>query len=268
MSTKCFYGVYNGRQTGVFDSWDTARVHVTGFKGAVHKKFVSRAAAMEFVTNGPKTTDIKQTKLSKFFEVTRKTGLEHFGIVVRKEVKVAEESKMFTDSPYKPVTAIEPWADFSIEDKLVIFTDGSCVTDKKGSKGGIGIHFPQKFMKDIGSLLTRGKPTNQRAELYAIHRAIEVVTSSSVYNRQCLCIYSDSEYSIKCLTTWIKKWLKNNWKTAKGSDVTNADLIKPLYGLYLKHRVKLVHVRAHTGGTDRFSLANHAADRLAYASTH
>lgn len=41
-------------------------------------------------------------------------------------------------------------------------------------------------------------------------------------------IYSDSNYSIMCVTEWYKKWDGNKWKNSAGKDVENKDIIKPI----------------------------------------
>jgi len=69
----------------------------------------------------------------------------------------------------------------------------------------------------------RGEPqTNQRAELMAILRTLQVLGDA-----QSAEIRSDSKYSIQCVTEWYVKWEQNGWRTAKG-DVMNLDIIKPI----------------------------------------
>jgi ribonuclease HI len=73
----------------------------------------------------------------------------------------------------------------------------------------------------------RGAPqTNQRAELAAIQRALQIAGKS-----QALRIFSDSKYSINCVTDWYKNWIKNDWKTSAGAVVQNQDLIKGIRDL-------------------------------------
>ncbi|KAH7127411.1 hypothetical protein EDB81DRAFT_141525 [Dactylonectria macrodidyma] len=44
-----FYAVAVGRETGIFETWDKTSLLVTGFKGAIHKAFSTREAALEFL---------------------------------------------------------------------------------------------------------------------------------------------------------------------------------------------------------------------------
>lgn len=65
------------------------------------------------------------------------------------------------------------------------------------------------------------RQTNQRAELTAILRALEIVPR----NRDVV-IITDSRYSIDCVTTWYINWRRNGWKTSAGKAVENKDIIE------------------------------------------
>lgn len=47
-----YFAVRKGRQTGVFSSWDIARLHVEGFSGAQHKKFKTFEEAYVWLNAG------------------------------------------------------------------------------------------------------------------------------------------------------------------------------------------------------------------------
>ena len=271
MPTKeVYYCVYLGKKKGIYKTWDEAKAQVGGVSGAKYRKFYDKKLAVEYLATGlvPKKVLPKQTELSKYFKCKEK-GLQRYGILVRDtQNEVPQLDKMFADAEEAAIPSeTNPWGDYPRDQKIVIFTDGSCIEVKKSAcrKAGIGIHFPQKTYKDTCEALI-GKPTNQRAELYAIQRSLELVMSSKDYkeNRQRIYVFTDSEYSINCVTKWHRKWLKNQWKTSSGKTVENKDLIKPLLDLLKKARVVFKHVRAHTGKSDRYSVANHAADRIAF----
>lgn len=42
---KKFYAVWEGRETGIFDDWDSCKKQIEGFEGAKYKSFESRQAA-------------------------------------------------------------------------------------------------------------------------------------------------------------------------------------------------------------------------------
>jgi ribonuclease HI len=90
-------------------------------------------------------------------------------------------------------------------------------------------------------------------------RALEVAPVD-----QKVMIITDSTYSINCLTKWKDKWIKNQWKTAKGAGVLNQDLIKGVLERIEERNekdpqsTKFEWVKGHSK-----SLGNIAADQLA-----
>lgn len=106
---------------------------------------------------------------------------------------------------------------------VVVYTDGSAEQHKYA---GIGVYFGENDERNISEPFYIFPLTNNRAELYAVIKSIETFASfKKDKTLDKLIIYSDSEYVIKSLTIWIKKWKLNNWKTAGGKDVLNKDLI-------------------------------------------
>jgi ribonuclease HI len=148
--------------------------------------------------------------------------------------------------------------------EIKVFTDGSFKKMSIGVACGYGVYFPNNELPNIGRAFKHTPLTNQRAELYAIYKAIRVIIKSSI-KWDFIHIYTDSEYSIKSLTEWVKNWEKNNWKNSKGDDVLNQDIIKPIYKILKKYKNKIIftHVRSHTGATNFESISNDMADKLA-----
>lgn len=142
---------------------------------------------------------------------------------------------------------------------IKVFTDGS----KTPNRCGYGIHFIDLNIDDISKKFKKYPLTNQRAELYAIYKALKIITKK--YNFKQIEIYTDSEYSIKSLTIWIKKWEKNDWKTAQNKPVLNVDIIKKINNIMSNNigKIKFIHVKAHTNKDDYNSIHNAIADRLA-----
>jgi ribonuclease HI len=105
--------------------------------------------------------------------------------------------------------------------------------------------------------------TNQRAELCAIQKAVEILDTHGYFDED-IVLYTDSDYSINCLTKWISGWTARGWKTAEGKDVLHQDVIKDISSRLVKFKShRFVHVRAHTGGTDELSRHNDIVDRMA-----
>ena len=153
--------------------------------------------------------------------------------------------------------------DLRATEEIKVFTDGSFMKTKMGELCGYGINFPNKEYPNVGRPFKHMPMTNQRAELYAIYKAIKTIIESGSKSK--IMIYTDSEYSIKSLTEWAPNWEKNNWKNSQKKDVMNQDIIKPIYN-YLKKRpgrINFKHVRSHTGKLDWESINNESADQLA-----
>ena len=100
--------------------------------------------------------------------------------------------------------------------KIIVFTDGSCLSNgKKHAVGGIGIHFPNKELKDVSKVFNNGYCTNQRTELCAILCALRYIKQNIGFENVRICVKTDSKYSIDCVTKWIYNWVDNGWKTKK-----------------------------------------------------
>ena len=149
-----------------------------------------------------------------------------------------------------------------------VFTDGACSHNgRPGAKAGYAVWFPDaKEMSESARVPATEAQTNQRAELSAIHRAVTILDANG-YHGEDIKIYTDSEYSINCLTKWISGWVSRGWKTAAGGDVLHRDLIQSTSTLLSKFKShRFVHVRAHTGNEDDLSKQNDVVDRMARAT--
>jgi ribonuclease HI len=149
-----------------------------------------------------------------------------------------------------------------------VFTDGACSHNgRRDAKAGYAVWFPDaKDLSESARVPADQAQTNQRAELSAIHRAV-VILDSKGYHDEDIKIYTDSEYSINCLTKWISGWVARGWKTAAGGDVLHRDLIQATSTLLSKFKShRFIHVRAHTGNEDDLSKNNDVVDRMARAT--
>ena len=166
----------------------------------------------------------------------------------KKVVPVLSESQKITPNP----------------NILYIYTDGSCPGNGKyGCQGGIGVHFRNSNYEDISEPWTF-HPTNQKMELMAIQRALEKVFSDQGKYTS-IELYTDSQYSIDCVTKYISQWLKNDWLNSKHEPVKNKEIIQTIYDLKIQFKnLSLNHINSHTGKQDQHSLGNEIADQLAY----
>tara|TARA_Y100001970_G_scaffold288329_1_gene415310 strand:- start:751 stop:1389 length:639 start_codon:yes stop_codon:yes gene_type:complete len=147
------------------------------------------------------------------------------------------------------------------ERKVHIYTDGSCINNGKVNvSAGIGIYFSKNDPRNLSAKFLN-KPSNQRAELYAIIKAIELLTPKEIEIG--VIVHTDSMYSINCITKWYDGWRKNNWRTYKKKPVKNLSLIQRLHQLVYKYNIQLKHVYSHTNRKDVHSKGNSYADKLA-----
>ena len=127
---------------------------------------------------------------------------------------------------------------------ILVFTDGAVPFNKSGANGGIGVYFDHPKLHKLNISENLPNTTNQRSELSAIKKAVELIEDKVKLDRHII-IVSDSEYSIKCLNMWVSKWISNNWKNSKGEDVKNRDLIEPIHEKIKKYGIKFLHVNSH-----------------------
>ena len=150
-----------------------------------------------------------------------------------------------------------------------IFCDGACERNgQPGARAGYGVYAASvegtSIMRHSAPLSAHESHTNQRAELRAMYYALGYA-SASIMRGARVEIYSDSRYTIDCLTKWAPGWVSSGWVKSDKKPVLHTDLIKPSYNLLVRSegRVVLKHVPAHTGLGDLMSLGNAEADKLA-----
>ena len=122
--------------------------------------------------------------------------------------------------------------------KYKIYTDGAC-SGNPGPGGWAAIILVDDKIKDEISGSEKNT-TNNKMELLAPVRAIQKFKKKSE-----ILIYTDSTYVKDGITTWIKKWEKNGWKTASKKPVKNIELWKKLKNLSSKHSIKWIWVKGH-----------------------
>jgi ribonuclease HI len=111
--------------------------------------------------------------------------------------------------------------------ELLIWTDGSCSSNgEAGARGGIGVYFSDGWKDNIAERLPGLLQTNQRAELWAIKRALDFVLEQRQFTK--VTILTDSNYAIGCCTLWLAGWKSNNWHNSKKRLIDNYDIISVL----------------------------------------
>lgn len=143
---------------------------------------------------------------------------------------------------------------------IQIFTDGSCKGNgQKENIGGNGYLILINKQLYTHKTEVNKNTTNNREELKAVINALNYITFSNQENP--IYIYSDSQYVVKGLTFWSKKWEANNWKTGKNStkEIKNSDLWVELHALYRQIKPSIQWVKGHTTNKSDW---NNTIDRL------
>ena len=123
---------------------------------------------------------------------------------------------------------------------------------------GIGIFFGIDDVRNVSKKI-EGKQTNNTAELSAIIETYYII-QNDILNDKKIAIVSDSEYAIKCVSSYGEKCWKKSWNI----DIPNKEMVKTAYEIYKdKINIKFIHIKAHTNNTDIHSFGNDKADKLA-----
>jgi len=123
-----------------------------------------------------------------------------------------------------------------LTDKNIIYTDGS-FNDSECGFGVIIITPNGEKITAYGKVphtVFSSRPTNNVAELYAIYVGLSLAKGDAV-------LYSDSRYSVDCLTTRVHDWVKNGW-----GGVANSSLIFGIYNLMKNRNITLYHIYGHS----------------------
>lgn len=143
---------------------------------------------------------------------------------------------------------------------VYVYTDGACSNNgKRNALAGIGIFFGVGDSRNVSRRI-EGKQTNNTAELTAILEAYPLIKADILQGKR-MTIVSDSEYAIRCVTSYGDKCEKQGWP-----EIPNLELVKAAYVLYKESPVQFIHIKAHTHCTDVHSRGNAYADKLATES--
>ncbi|KAI8049052.1 ribonuclease H-like domain-containing protein, partial [Syncephalis plumigaleata] len=262
------YAVRNGRQKGVYNTWDECKAQVNGYPNAVFKRFDSANEAQRFMEGlsqtATRTTAATVANPSAGNLPTRNDRTIIAAKIRAKPYQRPTQKRMATTASLNSLNPLlrtnEKVSLDTIDDKkqdhLVIYTDGSGLSNgQQNAIAGVGVYFGANDSRNISEPLAGAVQTNQRAEITAVIRALE---TAGVH--QPVEIRTDSAYVVNAVNSWIRNWKQRNWRKSDGKPVMNDDLFRRLDELLMAHTspVKMTHVRAHIGIE-----GNEAADRLA-----
>lgn len=266
-----FYGVRSGRNPGVYTSWQDVLDQITGWKGPKHRGFKTRTEAEQYVAEGQAAlaaaaADVPVGSIEAGEPAQKKAkSSKKKGNGIKEEnspppsldqgeyppgeaplsrdaqddfdedivldpatdgarYKTREERQAYTYQVARPVQ----------DAPIRIYTDGSSLSNGQANAwGGVGVYFGPADRRNISEPLQGTKQTNQRAELTAIVRALEVAPKDRK-----IVIVSDSKYAIDCVTDWFHNWQRNGWVNAAKKPVENKDLVQKILDM-LEERFRL-----------------------------
>ena len=289
---ESFYVVVRGKKPGIYNNWIECKSYVDGFKNPLYKKFTTLSEAKLFFEQNINTHKQLNTQLDlssnnntiNTINTINNTNSNLIGNDVLDKIKGLssniKSSEYSDDLNYN----VEFWN--TIDNELYIFIDGSSrIKSKDYNNSGVGIYIGYKCTNIKEQYHNK---TNNQCELIAMDYAFKLIIRyfrELSEMKKVIKIVSDSEYSIKAITVWLANWKKNNWKTAKGEDVKNKDLIESIEGSMMriktinsnleaskKIKVKMIHIHSHQEpnmeNKTTFSIwfGNYIADKLAQNS--
>ena len=223
---EVFYAVAKGRNIGIFTTWNECKEAVSRFPFAKYQKFTKIEDAIAFMAENREPTQ-----------------------------------------PYTPITIPERTepvhVQLDIPPDYYVYTDGACTNNgKQNAKAGIGIFFGENDPRNVSKRVI-GKQTNNVAELTAVLSVYPIIVDD-VLSGKIIMIVTDSEYAIKCITSYGKKCAKDGWLNI---DIPNQTLVRDVYETYMGiPNIRFMHINSHTGNKDIHSIGNEHADRLANES--
>lgn len=214
-----FYAVARGRSIGIFNDWATCSLAIQEYPKSLFKSFKEYGAAVSYLKqhNVHQGTDLMVRQIEQ-----EQKQEQQEAIATKKRVLGVE------DNPDAP-PAKRPFVDGK---EISVYTDGSCLGNgqKHGSViAGAGAWFGRDDPRNV-SCLVPGAQTNNRAEIYAVFKALEQCKP-----RSHVVILSDSLLTIRGATKQYKR-------------KTNLDLFTLVDQMAAKMAtVRYVKVLAHSG---------------------
>ncbi|EOR01281.1 hypothetical protein E3P92_02761 [Wallemia ichthyophaga] len=240
---KSFYAVKKGRNPGIYTLWSECESQVKQYPGAIFKGFKNEQDAIQFL-------DIPCSK-DNTNKIPQKRKLD--------SSTDSQKKPKPQPSPTPPPPPVQRDRAGFYHNKAVVYTDGACTSNgKSNSQAGCGVFWGENSHLNVSGKLPGPIQTNNRGEMLALIRALE----SCPRDVRLLNIFSDSEYTINCLTKFRAGIEKREFKASGNSEkpIKNVDMIKYLYALFDNHTaaIKLNWVKGHDNHPD-----NEAADALA-----
>lgn len=134
--------------------------------------------------------------------------------------------------------------------RVQLITDGACIGNPGPGGWACILRSGEKTKEMFGS---EAHTTNNRMEITAAIEGLRALREPCEVE-----VVTDSEYLKNGITTWIKGWKRNGWKTAARKPVVNQDLWMTLDELVAKHQIQWTWTKGHADHPD-----NNRCDELA-----
>ena len=138
--------------------------------------------------------------------------------------------------------------------KIKVYTDGACSKNPGPGGWAFVIILKEVLTEDSEQELLRGsggeqRTTNNRMELLAVIQALTAYQKTILpqYPDYPVTLHTDSQYVQQGISSWIKKWKQNGWKTASREPVKNQDLWQQLDTLAASLQLEWMWVKGHAG---------------------
>jgi len=127
-------------------------------------------------------------------------------------------------------------------DNIEAYTDGGC-HGNPGPGAWAFVVQAREYAERSGSEF---ETTNNRMELQAVIELLRYVVRQD-HDARAVNVHTDSQYVRNGITTWIRSWLRNGWKTSARKPVKNQDLWVRLHELDQIVHPEWIWVRGHAG---------------------
>jgi ribonuclease HI len=153
---------------------------------------------------------------------------------------------------------------YKIDKGSAAYCDGACLGNP--GRGGWASLIIKDGVETVITGQADGITTNNIMELTAAIKTLE-----NILVGEPVIVYSDSNYVIQGVTTWIKKWKLNGWRTYDRKPVANQELWQLLDTLNSERSVLWIKVKGHSGHPENErvdALANAEAQKAAQEASH
>jgi ribonuclease HI len=184
-----YYAVRTGRVPGIYRTWAECEQQVLHFPNARYKRFNSEQEAQRFIAY-----DVHADNNSSSSSNNNSTPTQQQTISSPRQISLQSTT---VPIGYTGSTT-------------VVYTDGSCLSNGKGdgvAVAGIGVFFGDGDVRNLAEPLAGARQTNQRAEITAAIRALELLHGT----RGDVEIRTDSHYVIKGIICIIYSSRKCTW---------------------------------------------------------